>query len=304
MTEAAFPADAAAAFEREKWEAERGFRERELALREREQQNKETELALTKEAHAPSRWRSPVIVAVLAAAAAAAGNAFVAYTNSVSETKLEAQKAEHARILAMVNSGNPDKVAENLRFLLQAGLLDDAKIRRSLDAFLDKRKPGTGPTATSNAATGRFVSQFEGRSLKPFKDQLLGAWVIGSGHILTRRELATGVVMIGGKPVAFQNGITVQQSDQLKEQDLAPIKKKIDKLVKVPLTKNQRIALASFVYNVGFAAMTESTLLPKLNAGDYDAVPREMLKWSRVGGRVMPGLLERRKREAALWKTP
>jgi hypothetical protein len=102
MTEAAFPADAAAAFEREKWEAERGFRERELALREREQQNKETELALTKEAHAPSRWRSPVIVAVLAAAAAAAGNAFVAYTNSVSETKLEAQKAEHARILAMV----------------------------------------------------------------------------------------------------------------------------------------------------------------------------------------------------------
>jgi GH24 family phage-related lysozyme (muramidase) len=287
MADAAFPADGAA-FEREKWQEERNFRERELALRERE-------------ASAPSRWRSPVVVAVFAAAVAAIGNAVVGYTNSVAERRLEQEKAEHARILAMVNSGNPDKVAENLRFLLQAGLVDDEKIRRNLDAYLDKRKPGTGPTASaSNAATGRFVSQFEGRRLKPYKDAV-GQWVIGSGHLLSAQELATGTLMIAGKPVHFRNGITAAQSDQLAEQDLGPIKKRVAELVKVPLTKNQRTALVSFLYNVGYAPIEHGTMLRELNAGHYNAVPREMMRWTRAGGRVIPGLVARRKAEVARW---
>lgn len=48
----------------------------------------------------------------------------------------------------------------------------------------------------------------------------------------------------------------------------------VDRFVLVPLNENQRAALVSFVFNVGGAAFTASTLLRKLNAGDYDAVPR------------------------------
>jgi hypothetical protein len=132
--------DRASSLEREKWEAEREFRERELALRESEQK-----AAVAREATAGTRWKSPVVVAILAAAVAGAGNALVAYTTSVSAENLEAQKAEHARILEVVRTGNPDKAAENLRFLLRAGLIDDGRTRARLTIFLDQRKPGTGP---------------------------------------------------------------------------------------------------------------------------------------------------------------
>jgi hypothetical protein len=146
MADATDPERASDSLEREKWDAERGFRERELALREREQEHRVAELALTREANAGARWRSPVVVAILAAAAAAAGNALVAYTTSVSAENLEAQKAEQARILEVVRTGNPDKAAVNLRFLLQAGLIDDGRTRARLTSFLDQRKPGTGPS--------------------------------------------------------------------------------------------------------------------------------------------------------------
>src|SRR4051794_25368189 len=117
--------------EREKWEAERAFRERELALRERD--------------HARGRWTTPVVVAILAAAVAATGNAVVAYTNHRAETWLEAQKAEQARILEVVKTGDPDKAAVNLQFLLRAGLIEDASTRAHLAGYLAGRKHGSGP---------------------------------------------------------------------------------------------------------------------------------------------------------------
>jgi lysozyme len=71
--------------------------------------------------------------------------------------------------------------------------------------------------------------------------------------------------------------------------------------VKVSLTDNQMSALASFVYNVGVAAFKKSTLLKKLNAGDYGAVPAQLRRWNRAGGRVLQGLVRRREAEAELW---
>jgi hypothetical protein len=145
---------ASESLEREKWEADREFREREFALREREQ-----EAAVARDATAGARWKSPVVVAILVAALAAAGNALVAYTTSVSAENLEAQKAEHARILEVVRTGDPDKAAVNLRFLLRAGLIDDGRTRARLTTFLDERKPGTGPALPQEGilrTQGRF----------------------------------------------------------------------------------------------------------------------------------------------------
>jgi hypothetical protein len=161
MADATNPERASDSLEREKWEAERGFRERELVLREREQEHKKGELARAAQASAGARWSSPVVVAILAAAVAAAGNALVAYTTSVSAKNLEAQKAEQARILEVVRTGNPDKAAVNLRFLLRAGLIDDGRTRARLTAFLDQRKPGTGPSLPQEGifrTQGRFSS--------------------------------------------------------------------------------------------------------------------------------------------------
>jgi lysozyme len=85
---------------------------------------------------------------------------------------------------------------------------------------------------------------------------------------------------------------------------LNAIGEKIDKLVTVKLTKNQREALEDFVLNMGIRTFANSNMLKKLNAGDYDAVPKEMMKWTAVGGREVEGLKRRRQADAELWRTP
>jgi GH24 family phage-related lysozyme (muramidase) len=294
------PTPASDALEREKWEAEHAFRERELAIKEREQEKNEAELALAQKERAASRWKNPLVVALLAAAVAATGNALVAYLNGASQTKLEGQRSEQARILEMIKTGSPDKAAENLRFLVDAGLIRDAGIRRDLTGFLDKRKPGSGPALPSGFTAAKLVSKFEGTRLRPYKDRF-GATVIGADHVLTQEELRSGKLVIGGRSVDFRSGITQEQANQLLEKDLDPIRRHIEKLVTVELTVNQKAALTSFVYNVGLGSLQGSNLLKKLNAGKYDDVPAELMKWVHASGRTLPALVARRRSEVALW---
>ena len=291
-------------FEKTKWHAECLFREREVAVKEREQAGKAEELLLKKAEQAAALWKSPLVVAILAAAVAGLSNAGAAYLNGSAQTELEARKSEQARILEMIKTGSPDAAAENLRFLLDAGLIQDIGIRRDLKSFLSNRKPGTGPALPSTNNLREIVSKFEGPPLlKPYKDRS-GRMVIGSGHILSSGELASGSLLIDGKPIAFGTGITSDQAQQLLDADLAPIKAEIDKLVKVKLTANQRDALTSFVFNVGLGYFRRSELLNKLNQGKFADVPNEMMKKAEAGGTVFPGLVERRKIEVALWNKP
>ena len=53
---------------------------------------------------------------------------------------------------------------------------------------------------------------------------------------------------------------------------------------------------------MGEGALGKSTLLRKLNRGEYAAVPAELMKWTRGGGKELPGLVRRRRAEAKLWR--
>jgi lysozyme len=75
----------------------------------------------------------------------------------------------------------------------------------------------------------------------------------------------------------------------------------VEHLVTVPLTQNQFSALCSFVYNEGAGRLQTSTLLKLLNAGDYAAVPAQLMEWVFGGGKKLPGLVTRREAEAALF---
>ena len=140
-------------FEREKWRAEVELREREVALKERE--------------GARSRWTSPLVVALLAAAAAAFGNALVTLINGSqqralertrgnAQLALEESKAESARVLEMIKTGDSDKAADNLRFLLDAGLISDTDRVARLQAFLEQRNPGAGPSLPAPGSPVQF----------------------------------------------------------------------------------------------------------------------------------------------------
>lgn len=59
-------------------------------------------------------------------------------------------------------------------------------------------------------------------------------------------------------------------------------------------------AFLSFAWNVGIGNFCNSTLHRRLNAGDLRGACNELLKWTRAGGRVLPGLVKRRQQERDL----
>lgn len=74
----------------------------------------------------------------------------------------------------------------------------------------------------------------------------------------------------------------------------------VDRVVTVPIGENNRSALISFQYNTG--GLPKSTLLKRLNAGDFDGAAREFDKWNKAGGTVYKGLVRRRAAERALFE--
>lgn len=95
--------------------------------------------------------------------------------------------------------------------------------------------------------------------------------------------------------------ITEEEAEQLLKDDLDRFERVVQDKVTVPLTDNQFAALVSFAFNVGTGAFQRSTLLRKLNAGGYDAVPEQLARWVHAGGRRLQGLANRRAAEAGLW---
>lgn len=56
-------------------------------------------------------------------------------------------------------------------------------------------------------------------------------------------------------------------------------------------------SVVDFVYNLGCGRLQTSTLKRKINAQDWEGAKEELIKWSKAGGKVLPGLLKRRKAE-------
>jgi lysozyme len=128
--------------------------------------------------------------------------------------------------------------------------------------------------------------------LIPDWEKLKGSpWTIGWGH--------TGGVKPG-------DVITAERAEKLFVFDVEAKEAEINRLVKVPLTDNQFSALVVFCYNVGTGpdAFGGSTMLRKLNAGDYAGAAEQFPRWNKSGGKVMNGLITRRAAEQKLFLTP
>ena len=137
-----------------------------------------------------------------------------------------------------------------------------------------------------------LLKKFEGCKLKAYKCPA-GIWTIGYGH-----------TSAAGAPEVVQ-GMTITQAEanDILRQDLVKYETGVKALVKQPLTQRQFDVLVDFAYNAGVGALKSSTLLKKINAGEFDAVPAELMKWTKGGGKVLPGLVNRRRAEAGWWRS-
>ncbi|OLL46994.1 lysozyme [Bartonella henselae] len=135
-----------------------------------------------------------------------------------------------------------------------------------------------------------LIKQWEGLRLSAYQDSI-GVWTIGYGHTKS-----------AGKPFVHKGmTITEKQAEELLCQDLQQFENTVEQAVTVSLTDEQFAALVSFCYNVGTTAFCNSTLLKKLNNGDYEAIPTELQKWTKAGGKRLQGLVNRRAAETGLW---
>ena len=124
-------------------------------------------------------------------------------------------------------------------------------------------------------------------------------WTIGYGH--------TGKV--DGKEITSGMKITKEKAGELYRKDfeihIKPLKE-----IQVPLTSNQKIALASFSFNLGPNGLRNSSIFKNLQMGDYKAAAECFDKYvgqrNRQTGKVeiLRGLVSRRKKEKELFLTP
>lgn len=95
--------------------------------------------------------------------------------------------------------------------------------------------------------------------------------------------------------------ITEIQAERDLLEELEEFGEQVLSVVDVELNQNEFDALTSWTYNLGVGNLRSSTLLKKLNAGDKNSVPSEMLRWNKANGKVLNGLTRRRQAEADLW---
>ena len=131
----------------------------------------------------------------------------------------------------------------------------------------------------------QFIREHEGCKLTAYQDGG-GVWTIGIGHT---------------KGVKAGQAITQAQADAFLVSDLTPVEDCINENVTVTLNQNQFDALASFTFNVGESAFTASTLLKKLNAGNYSAAADQFTRWAYDNDEFVQGLYNRRVDERVLF---
>ena len=131
-----------------------------------------------------------------------------------------------------------------------------------------------------------LIKHFEGLELNSYQCAA-GVWTIGYGH-------TKGV----------QDGMSISEAraNEMLEEELVEYEGYVNTLVTVPLNQNQFDALVSWVYNLGSSNFQASTLLKVINAGgEMLAVPAQIMRWNKAGGKVLEGSTRRRQAEADLF---
>ncbi len=78
----------------------------------------------------------------------------------------------------------------------------------------------------------------------------------------------------------------------------------VNRLVTAEINQNQFDALVSFAYNCGLGALERSKILKATNAGNFSKAAASFAAWNKGGGKVLPGLVQRRARESVLYMKP
>jgi lysozyme len=102
-------------------------------------------------------------------------------------------------------------------------------------------------------------------------------------------------------PEGWNRQFTIEEADAVLAKDLERFIRGVSKYCPVITSQGQLDALVSFSFNLGLGTLQRSTLRQKHNRGDYEGAAEEFLKYTKAGGKILKGLVTRRKDERALY---
>lgn len=136
-----------------------------------------------------------------------------------------------------------------------------------------------------------LIKTFEGLRTVPYNAVPTEKYLsIGYGHY--------------GPDVKENDVITKDGAEALLKKDLVKFESSVTAMLdvkEISVTQSQFDALVCFAYNVGLSALESSTLMKKLDEGNYAAAANEFLRWNKAGGKELEGLTRRREAERRLF---
>jgi len=172
----------------------------------------------------------------------------------------------------------------------ELGSLLISYFRRGGAYIVSVKDQATGSASTAFDKAVLIIGNFEGFSAKAYPDA--DGFSIGYGHFITAED-------------PYDANSTISEADAwtLLQSDVQGAFDCVTSSVSVPISDNQTAALVSLCYNIGCGAFKGSTLLSKLNAGDYAGAAAEFPKWNKSQGAVSTALVSRRNSEMGVFNS-
>ncbi len=148
-----------------------------------------------------------------------------------------------------------------------------------------------------------MIKHHEGVRTKPYRCPAL-LWTVGVGHVIDPTHATVKYEERKSLPIpaGWDRTLTMDEVDGILSQDLGRFERGVVRLCPAAVG-NQGVfdALVSFAFNVGLGNLQRSSLRMKTNRGEFEEAAEEFMKWTKAGGRVLPGLVKRRQDERALY---
>lgn len=147
------------------------------------------------------------------------------------------------------------------------------------------------------------IKHHEGVRLKPYRCPA-ALHTIGVGHVLYPEQAKLSMEDRLKYPIKPEDNrlFTMEEVDAILAKDLERFERGVLRYCPSAISRQAWLdSLVSFSFNLGLGTLQKSTLRQKHNRGDYEGAAQEFLKYTKAGGKVLKGLVNRRNDERALY---
>ena len=149
-----------------------------------------------------------------------------------------------------------------------------------------------------------MIRHHEGVRTRPYQCPAL-IWTVGVGHVIDQSHIKVKFHERKNLPIpsGWDRQLSMEEVNKILADDLTKFERGVLRMCPV-VTQSQFDALVSFAFNVGLGNLQRSSIRMRHNRKDYEGAADAFMMWTKAGGRVLNGLVKRRKDEKALYESP